>query len=91
MSSMDRLEAWNRIHDRLPPRWRAGRPSNDPASRRWTIVAVSPTGGRRKVWVPPEYIEGSGATELEALDDLAQRLPRGRVSGRPGARERDTP
>jgi hypothetical protein len=70
----DREAAWSAIHDRLPPRWRVGPPSYDPATRRWEVAAIPPNRGRRKVWVRPEYVIGTGADELEALQDLATKL-----------------
>ena len=42
------------------------------------MAAIPPSSGRRKVWVRPEYVVGSGEEELAALVDLAQRLDEGR-------------
>lgn len=72
---MDAREAaWSAIHDRLPPRWRIGPPTWDPGARRWEVVAMSPNRGRRKVWEPPEYVTGSGDSEVAALEDLVAHL-----------------
>ena len=64
----------NAIHDALPDRWRVGPPTYDPATRRWQVAAIPPNRGRRKVWVKPEYVIGTGDDELAALKDLAERL-----------------
>jgi len=73
---MDREQAWSLIHDRLPDRWRVGPPTYSPATRLWTVAAIPPNRGRRKVWLKPEYIIGSGVDDMDALQDLAERLLR---------------
>jgi len=77
MQSVDEREAaWSELLDVLPPRWRTGRPSYDPATRRWEITAIGPKlGGRRGP--PPDYVDATGVDEAAAVRDLAKRLSNG--------------
>lgn len=69
----DRTDAWDAVLERLPPRWRTGPPSYDPAAHRWEVAAIGPKlGGRHSP--PPEAVIGAGPDELAALRDLAERL-----------------
>jgi predicted AAA+ superfamily ATPase len=48
----ERERLWSAIHKLLPPGWRVGPPTHDPAITRWEIVAMSPTAGGRRGKVP---------------------------------------
>jgi hypothetical protein len=41
------------------------------------VTALSPTGGRRKVWRPPTCVTGEADSEVGALEDLAAKLDKG--------------
>ena len=71
-SPAERERTWFRLHGALPPGWRAGPASYDPARHRWTVAAWSPVGGRRHP--PGETLMGSGVDELAAVTDLAMTL-----------------
>jgi len=69
-----RLAAWDRIHGALarPPGWRVSPPKLHPEARRWHATAHDGRNlGRGK---PHEAMEGVGATEVEAIEDLAGLL-----------------
>lgn len=73
MSGMDHEQAWDAIHDGLPPGWRVTAPSFDPATHLWTVTARSPNRGGRRA-PPPDYVIGEGPDELAALQALVRRL-----------------
>jgi hypothetical protein len=69
----DRELAWAELLEVLPPGWRTGRPSFDPAATRWEVSAIGPKhGGRRGP--PPESVDGRGSDEAAAVRDLVDRL-----------------
>ena len=71
MPDPDRLAAWDRVHAALAllPGWRATAPQHRRDERRWLATAYDARKlGRGKVH---EALEGSGATEAEAVDALA--------------------
>jgi hypothetical protein len=61
----DREQAWNPIHDPPPPvaLWTA---VSDPWTRRWSVSALSPTGGRT-ICQPRECVIGERDEEAVAL------------------------
>ena len=75
---MDREEACNLI-PRSPTATLAGDAAvpRSSATRRWSVTALSPTGGRRKVWRPPTCVTGEADSEVGALEDLAAKLDKG--------------
>ena len=69
----EREAAWSELLDRLPARWRVGRPSRDVLSGRWTVTVIGPkTTGR--YGPPPESATGTGVDEVAAVRDLLARL-----------------
>ncbi len=67
------LEAvWDVVHAALPAGWSVSRPSYHAEERRWFVWAI----GRRPLdhLKPPPQLGGEGATEPEALRDLARKL-----------------
>jgi hypothetical protein len=71
MTMDEREEAWGRLHEALPARWRVGLPSYDPGRHAWSISAIGPHPGRGKI---PICVRGNGEDELEAVRDLDGRL-----------------
>jgi hypothetical protein len=70
----EREAAWDRVHDALArlPGWRAPQAQYHAEERRWHVTAYDGRPlGRGK---PHEALEGTGATEAEALEELARRL-----------------
>ena len=68
----DDLEAaWNAVHDATPRGWSVQRPSLhlEDRDRPWHVVAVNPRARAKH----RRYVEGTRATEAEALRDLAER------------------
>ena len=71
---MDECEAaWSELLDLLPPNWRTGRPSFDPAEQLWEIAAMGPKQGGRH-GPPPESVSGFGVDEAAAVRDFGRRL-----------------
>ena len=68
-----REQAWSNLLEVLPPTWRTGRPTNDPARQQWQIVAIGPKH-RERHGPPPESVEGPGVDEVAAVRDLVERL-----------------
>jgi hypothetical protein len=63
--------AWDAVHEAVPARWMVGRTTFDPAGDgSWSVWAV----GRTKRGEIPQSLIGTGATEVEALRDLDDRL-----------------
>jgi hypothetical protein len=71
---MDEGEAaWWELLDLLPPMWRTGIPSYDPATHLWEISAIWPkVGGRHGP--PPESVTCTGVDEAAAVCGLVARL-----------------
>ena len=70
----EREATWFAVHDALAqlPGWKASRAEYHGEERRWHVAAVDATNrGRRAMH---ESISGTGATEIEALEELARRL-----------------
>jgi hypothetical protein len=70
--------AWGAVHESLPARWCVGHPSYDPGVVRsdgyrgaWSVTARGPHPGRGKA---PQTVTGTGVDEIEALQDLVDRL-----------------
>jgi hypothetical protein len=60
--------AWQILREALPDGWRVHQPAYDPDSQRWSVWAVA----RPPIRVMP--VRGGGATEAEALVNLAATL-----------------
>ena len=65
----DELQAaWTILREALPDGWRIHQPAYDPDNHRWSVWAVA----RPPIRVMP--VHGGGATEAEALVNLAVML-----------------
>jgi hypothetical protein len=81
MPDADRLAAWDRVHAALErlPGWRVSPPQLHPEGRRWHATAYDGRHhGRGRVH---EAMEGVGATETEAIEDLARQQGEGGMAG----------
>jgi hypothetical protein len=74
----DREAAWWRLHDTLPPAWRLGEMTFDPAGEVFVIAAMSPRP-RGRVATSEHVIVGRGHDELAAVRALVAALEAGRV------------
>jgi hypothetical protein len=77
----EREAACSELLEVLPPKWRTGRPSFDPAAQLWEIVAIGPKHGGRH-GPPPESVTGRRVDEAAAVRDLVDRVS-ARTSRRP--------
>jgi hypothetical protein len=69
----EREAAWFALHDALPPGWRVGEVTYDPASAEYVVTAMSPRPvGRGRP--PDRVIVGRGADEVTAVAALAETL-----------------
>ena len=70
---MSEHDAWDRLWDVLPARWRVGAPSFDPDPKQahWSVTAIGPHPGRGKM---PQTVTGTGVSLEAALQALAGRL-----------------
>ncbi len=69
----DREAVWFALHDALPPGWRLGELTFDPAGAVYVLTAMSPRAlGRGQM--SKYHVTGRGTTELDAVRDLTERL-----------------
>jgi hypothetical protein len=68
---MNRDEAWDAVHEALPPRWRVGPVTMNPGVRAFSVTARGPHPGRGKT---PVTVSRTGEDEAAALRDLDDRL-----------------
>ena len=71
--SSDFEEAWNALHNALPPQWTIGRPSYHPERREWLLYAFDPrerpvVGVRKREWT------AIAATEEGVVREMARCL-----------------
>ena len=70
MGDSELEEAWAEVDAALPAGWTVNRPTLSDGDRRWHVLAADRRRSRKR----PDYVEGVGMTEAQALQDLAGLL-----------------